>query len=70
MDEFEYHQQFGDALDQAFAARDPAVRRAYLDLADFYREKLVERTQMQRAGEIIRSLQARGTVGAAPLGSN
>ena len=65
MDAFEYQQQFNDALDQSYAARDPAVRRAYLDLADFYREKLQERTQMQRAGEIIRSLQARRSAEAA-----
>ncbi len=56
-DAFEYQDQFNDALEHAFAASDPAVRRAYLDLADFYREKLEERTQMRRAGVIIQAFK-------------
>jgi hypothetical protein len=65
MDAFDYQVQFDDALEQAFAARDSAVRRAYLDLANFYREKLEERAQMRRAGEIIRSLRVRRSAAAA-----
>ncbi len=65
MDAFEYQHQFNDALEHAFAANDPAVRRAYLDLADFYREKLEERTQMRRAGVVIQTFKERRTAAAA-----
>ena len=65
MDAFDYQRQFDDAPEQAFAARDSTVRSAYLDLADFYREKLEERAQMRRAGEIIRSFRERRSAAAA-----
>lgn len=43
MGQFEYKKRLDEALGKAFAARDPKVRLAYMDLAEFY-ERQVRRS--------------------------
>ena len=49
----QYCNRFHEAIAKACAARSPEARLAYLDLADFYREKLKGRVQLQPSPEIL-----------------
>jgi hypothetical protein len=51
----DYNLRFHTAVAQAFASSDAAVRRAYLDLADFYREKIVDGVNMFPSADILRA---------------
>jgi hypothetical protein len=54
METFDYRDRFHEALQQAFAARDPAVRVAYFELASFYREKIGGSLTPQPSAELMR----------------
>jgi hypothetical protein len=54
MEPLDYHDRFDEALQRAFAASSPAVRRAYFELADFYREKLGGRANMQPSTQLLK----------------
>lgn|GEM_PF-6900402 len=51
----DYNLRFHAAVAQAFASSDAAVRRAYLDLADFYREKIGDGVNMFPPAEMLRA---------------
>jgi len=51
----DYNVRFHSAVAQAFASSDAAVRRAYLDLADFYREKLGDRANMYASADVLKA---------------
>jgi hypothetical protein len=58
MESPDYNLRFHSALAQAFASSDAAVRRAYLDLADFYREKLGDAASLFPSAEVLRATLA------------
>lgn len=51
----DYNMRFHNAVAHAFSSSDAAVRRAYLDLADFYREKLGEGVNMFPSADVLRA---------------
>lgn len=53
MDAPDYSSRFDAAVAHAFASSDAGVRRAYLDLADFYRRKLSERLNIYPSPELL-----------------
>jgi len=55
IDSPDYNLRFHNAVAQAFASSDAAVRRAYLDLADFYRQKLGDRANMYASPDVLRA---------------
>jgi hypothetical protein len=59
MESFNYGEQFELALQCAFSARNPTVRSAYFDLADFYRDKIDEEVLRKKATEVLESLKSR-----------
>lgn len=54
----DYNLRFHNAVAHAFSSSDAAVRRAYLDLADFYRGKLGEGANMYPSAEVLRATLA------------
>ena len=48
MDQAEYQRRLEEAMTKAVAARAPNVQGAYVDLANFYREKLGRPTSSPR----------------------
>jgi hypothetical protein len=54
----DYNLRFHAAVAQAFASSDAAVRRAYFDLADFYRQKLGDGVNMFPSAEVLKATLA------------
>ena len=55
MESPDYNLRFHNAVAHAFSSSDAAVRRAYLDLADFYREKLGEGANMYPSADVLKA---------------
>jgi hypothetical protein len=59
MEMFTYDDRFHEALQQAFASSDPAVRMAYFELASFYREKAGVNGPLQPSQELLHRLASK-----------
>jgi hypothetical protein len=69
METFDYRDRFREALQQAFAAGDPAVRVAYFELASFYREKICGSVPTQPSAELMKRNARRSRAKAKQAGA-
>jgi hypothetical protein len=59
----DYLLRFQEALSKAFAAGSPSVRNAYLDLANFYHERLGDEAPPCPCNENCRATSSRARLG-------